>query len=949
MQNISSTSSSCKGLSKVLVFVDSSVENYDSLVAGVKSGTEVVLLNPNQDGVAQITAELAKRTNIASLHIVSHGSPGNLYLGCTTLNLTTLRQYRDQLQQWRHALAKDADILLYGCHVAAELKGAAFIKCFQSLVGSNIAASTTLTGSAAQGGDWNLAAQIGKIKSSLAFQPSTIQAYASVLAQLFLNEDFSSASGSLPPLGWMTEVISGNAETDRWVFDNPASRPIADLLTGPFAIYDSDFFSNDNLAENVAFTSPTFDTSGASTLFLQFDQEYQGLVDPDYGSKAFVEIYDGATWQPVYVSEADEPVIGPQIIDISQFANIPDAQVRFRYEGNWSYHWAVDNVRVTDELIPGVRTFGTPGVSEDNVPDPLSLQFVLNTQPTEDVTINFGVDETQLQAIAPLTFTLENWNIPQTTVVAAVSDDIDEGNEQTSPIQVTVTSKDVIYEGVAIDNVIAEITENVIPGYTSYRTVEGTFRDLSDLATANPNIASWLDIGDTYNKIASGGSEGYDIFALELTNKDFGVAAEKPTLYVQGSIHAREYTTAELATRFAEELVSGYGTDADSTWLLDYFRVNIVPIVNPDGRKFAEQGYSWRKNTNPGDESAPFPLYGVDLNRNYASKWGEIPGGSSGDPSSLVYRGTAPFSEPESKSVSEYVASLFPDQKGPNDFDPAPNDATGVYLDLHSYGNLVLYPFGWTTEPAPNKKELETLGRKFGYYTGVDGAAYDVAQAIGLYPTDGTTDDWAYNTLGVASYTIELGTQFFEESEYFENTIVPEFTPALFYAAKSAYRPYQTPAGPESLEVMFDLDNMILSAIADDTRYDDGATDPRDSEAEPTQSIAAARYSINQPSWIPDVELFPLFAADGAFDGEVESLATVLDLASLSPGRNTIFVESQDAAGNWGVPTALFITVPEPSMIIGLSTVAALSAVSFMKKKRKKFVLSIPAESIPAE
>ena len=205
-----------------------------------------------------------------------------------------------------------------------------------------------------------------------------------------------------------------------------------------------------------------------------------------------------------------------------------------------------------------------------------------------------------------------------------------------------------------------------------------------------------------------------------------------------------------------------------------------------------------------------------------------MPGGSSGNPGSETYRGELPFSEPETQATSNYLLNLFPDQKPEDMFAPAPDEATGVDLDLHSYGNLVLYPFGSTAEPAPNAEGLRNLGLKFGYFSGVDGEAYDVQQAIGLYPTDGTTDDWVYETFGAAAYTIELGTEFFEPTEYFEETIVPEFTPALFYAAKSAFRPYQTSAGPDSIDLGVDLTKVFaglpvtLSATADSTRYDDG-------------------------------------------------------------------------------------------------------------------------------
>lgn len=734
-----------------LVFIDPGVEDYHSLMTGVKPETEVVLLDPGGDGVAQISAALAGRTAIKSVHIVSHGSPGAMRLGNTQLCLDTMDRYRSQLQQWRDVLSEDADLLLYGCNVAQGERGVTYLERLKSLIGAEIAASTNLTGSAARGGDWNLAVTTGKIGAPLAFEPEAMAAYAEVLS---------------------------------------------------------------------------------------------------------------------------------------------------------------------------VRVLGTPQVSEDNVPDPLGFQLVLEQPPSADVTISFTVDETQLQAIAPITFTPENWNITQIPVVSAYADGVAEGNEQTSAIGITVTSADSEYDGLAVNDVIAEITDNAIPGFISYRTVEGTFRDLSQLAVDNSNIASWIDIGDSYDKVTPGGAEGYDIYALKLTNKSTDGHEPKPALYVQGSLHAREYTTAELVTRFAEELVAGYGKNADSTWLLDYFEIHVVPIANPDGRKFAEQGYSWRKNTNPnpppGAEPAPFPTYGVDLNRNYDSRWGQIPGGSSGNPRALTYRGTSAFSEPETQTLSNYVLSLFPDQRGPNDTDAAPDDATGVYLDIHSSGNLVLYPWGWTFDPAPNQEDLRTLGRKFGYFSGVDGQAYDVDQAVGLYPTDGASDDWTYETLGVAAYTFELGTAFFQNSEYFENTIVPELTPALFYAAKSAYRPYQTAAGPDSIDLKVDLAQVtagtpiLLEAIADDTRYNDGILEETD-PPEPIQSIASARYTIDAPSWVEGVEFYYLSALDGTFDSSVETLQATIDTTGLAPGHHKIFVESQDADGNFGVPTAVFFEVFDSS------------------------------------
>jgi hypothetical protein len=738
----------------------------------------------------------------------------------------------------------------------------------------------------------------------------------------FLSQDFSTVTNAPPP-GWTVDVIEGDPAVDQWRFDNPGDRTLPSFLTEPVAIFDSDNVSNNDLKENVALVSPVFDASGSAQVYLKFDQQYLGLLDPDFGSTGYVEVYDGKAWQTV-ATQVDD-AIAPTTIDISSAAaGVANAQVRFRWTGNWSYQWAVDNVQVVDELTPGVRVIGNPGTSEDNVPDTRNFQFVLEKPPTSAVTVNFAVDPQQLKPIAPLTFTPEDWNIPQKAIVNAIADGIMEGEDQKSAIQITVSSEDPDYQNLTIPDATATITDSTIPGFLSYRTVERTRSDAAALATANPTIASWVDIGDSYDKVASGGSKGYDLNVLQLTNKNINPVGGKPVIYIEGGIHAREYSTNEVVTRFAEYLVGQYGLDANATWLLDYFRVDLNPVVNPDGRKFAEQGYLWRKNTNPnppeGAEPVDFPNYGVDLNRNHSFEFGEVEGGSSGDPASDVYRGAFAASEPETQAVENYVKTLFPDRRGDLKTDAAPDDTSGILLDLHSFGNTILYPWGSTSDPAPNKTELRNLGLKFGYYTNANGTPYDVYQAIGLYATDGTTDDWAYGVYGVPAYTWELGTQFFEESDYFEASIAPQILPALFYAAKSAYRPYQTAAAPETIDVATSLpqvvegtyETILLNATADDTRYADSNADATLEEGKdlPTPSpVKGARYSIDAPSWIEGTVLYELTAADGAFDSPTETLVATVDISKLAPGRHTIFVESQDAEGQYGVPSAVFFDV----------------------------------------
>src|SRR5262249_47815859 len=160
--------------------------------------------------------------------------------------------------------------------------------------------------------------------------------------------------------------------------------------------------------------------------------------------------------------------------------------------------------------------------------------------------------------------------------------------------------------------------ETGIAGFPCYRTVEETYASASALASAHPNLASWIDIGDSWLKTQNQ-STGYDMMLLKLTSSAIQ-DPNKPKLYVQSSIHAREYAPAELNTRFAEYLVSNYGVDPDVTWMLDYHEVHLLLQGNPDARKEAEAGKLWRKNKN-NNFCSNTDSRGVDLNRNYDFLW----------------------------------------------------------------------------------------------------------------------------------------------------------------------------------------------------------------------------------------------------------------------------------------------------------------------------------------
>lgn len=165
-------------LKPILVIVDSNVADADKLVAGVLPQAAAIVLDPSRDGVLQITEALQLRPYVTSLHIICHGEPGRLFLGNAQLSLETLERYAWDLQSWFSSRSSNTPtVLLYGCHVAAGIAGADFLTKLHQLTGAGIAASTSLTGNVAQGGNWELEARIGSIKPELAISAETQASY----------------------------------------------------------------------------------------------------------------------------------------------------------------------------------------------------------------------------------------------------------------------------------------------------------------------------------------------------------------------------------------------------------------------------------------------------------------------------------------------------------------------------------------------------------------------------------------------------------------------------------------------------------------------------------------------------------------------------------------------------------------------------------------------------
>ena len=448
-----------------------------------------------------------------------------------------------------------------------------------------------------------------------------------------------------------------------------------------------------------------------------------------------------------------------------------------------------------------------------------------------------------------------------------------------------------------LSNQLAATAFAGIPNYTCYPTVEEVALAANALVTAKPNLASMLTIGQSWQKTVNSG--GYDLRVLKLTNTaTSGVNGVKPKLFMHAGIHAREYTTTPLALEFAKKLVNGYGVDADMTWILDHHEVHILLVSNPDGRKKAETGLSWRKNTNTNYCGATSNARGADLNRNFGFDWGSTSSGSSGVACDETYRGPSKASEPEVQAIEAYIRSLWADKRGPNRGDAAPNDTSGIHLDIHSHGRLVMWPWGSNGTPTGNDVQFSTLGRKFAYFNG-----HTPQRANQLYETDGASRGTSYGELGVAAFTFELGTAFFESCSYYNNTILPGNLPALIYAAKVVRTPYITPSGPDSYALSVSKNGAVvnLKASFDDTRFN------QSNGTETVQTIAGAEYYLDTPPWVAGATPVAMTAVDGSFNSGIEQAQASIDTSNWSVGKHTLFVRGKDSLGNWGVVSAIFV------------------------------------------
>ena len=219
----------------------------------------------------------------------------------------------------------------------------------------------------------------------------------------------------------------------------------------------------------------------------------------------------------------------------------------------------------------------------------------------------------------------------------------------------------------------------------------------------------------------------------------------RPRLLLFGCVHARELATGEVPLWIGERLLEGAGRDPEITALLETREIWLLPVLNPDGREYVfDVDPWWRKNRSVQRRGR----IGVDLNRNFGFQWGpnRPNGGSSGNPGSGIYRGPRPFSEPETRALRDLVR----------------DHAFAVSLSLHSYGEMVLTPYGYGDRPVEHPGLYRRLRGVLAQVTGyADGP---VPEVLGYY-SNGRHDDWLYAGRGggksmTAAIELEIGRAF---------------------------------------------------------------------------------------------------------------------------------------------------------------------------------------------
>ena len=313
---------------------------------------------------------------------------------------------------------------------------------------------------------------------------------------------------------------------------------------------------------------------------------------------------------------------------------------------------------------------------------------------------------------------------------------------------------------VVVDDLVAQFTRDRLAEArhaeaapqerTSYRTLAEYHADMDRLVTLAPALVKPFELVTPTH-------QGRRIRGIEIAADVERAATDgRATAFMCGLHHAREWPSGELTIMFAEDLVDRYlAGDAEIVALLGRLRLIVIPVANPDGFvrsretvpydatvdlafTYAQEGPYQRKNLRSDTDLPAEPQQGVDTNRNYPYAWGGV--GASASATSQTFHGPAPGSEPEVVALMGVFRS----------------NQILAGISNHTSGNLVLRPWGYTSEPAPDEDVLAALGDAMAAHNGYRSGLWNVA----LYPGTGIVDDWSYGLFGTLCYTLEHGAGF---------------------------------------------------------------------------------------------------------------------------------------------------------------------------------------------
>jgi carboxypeptidase T len=260
-----------------------------------------------------------------------------------------------------------------------------------------------------------------------------------------------------------------------------------------------------------------------------------------------------------------------------------------------------------------------------------------------------------------------------------------------------------------------------------YHTYEELTQELQQFETDFPQLAHVVDLGQSIEKRS--------ILAIKISDNVASDENEPQILFVGGH-HAREWISVDVPLLLVKYLLNEYAQNNNIQNLVNSGEIWIIPLLNPDGHNYSvKTDRMWRKNRRKNSDGS----YGVDLNRNYGYEWGGP--GSSGSTYSETYRGTKPFSEPETGII--------------RDFENTHNFR--AMISYHNFSQLVLYPWGYTYESAPDEAQMKLLAKIMAdSIFNVHGKKYTPEQSSNLYLASGDATDWLYGESQAPSFTIEL-------------------------------------------------------------------------------------------------------------------------------------------------------------------------------------------------